>query len=78
MLKVLEVKPNQIDFIGVCFSIPSAPLKIVDYHTETSDGYHIAHAVQTGRFNSYMGRRVWVIIQFKGLAEYTPIAVKEE
>jgi len=77
-LKNSGLKLNQVIFVGICPSLPSAPLKMVDYETDDLDGFHYAFAARTGRFNSYLGSRIWVIIQIKGQPEYLPIMAKEE
>ncbi len=78
VLKSTGLKPNQVTFVGICPSLPSAPLKMVDYETDDLDGFHYAFAARTGRFNSYLGNRIWVIIQIKGQPEFLPIIAKEE
>ncbi|MDJ0837291.1 MAG: hypothetical protein QNK37_12295 [Acidobacteriota bacterium] len=78
VLKALNLKPNQVDFVGVVIGLPSAPLKLIGVETDTLDGYPRALAAQTGRFNSFMSGRVWVIIQMKNKPDYLTVVLREE
>ena len=77
VLKSLNVKPNQVKFVGVCFSLPPVPLRILSFDPDGENGaYVFAQAV--GAVNPYLGRRVWVLIQVRGRPQYLPITLKEE
>ena len=78
VLKALNLKPTQVVFVGVVMGLPSAPLKLIDVETDTLDGYPRVLAAQTGRFNSFMSGRVWVIIQMKGKPDHLSVIAREE
>jgi len=78
VLKRLELTPRQVDFFGIVEGLPPAPLELMDVVTDTLDGHPIVLARQTGRFNAFMGQRVWVIIRAEGHEGYLPVALREE
>lgn len=78
VLQKLQVKPTQVRFVGVCFGLPPAPLKVVDVEPASVGGDFYVSALVIGRRNSYYGRRVWVFVQLQGKNDYLPITLKEE
>ncbi len=76
VLKMLDVKPKNVSFVGVCFGLPSAPLKIAGFELDGPEKRALARAI--GPVNPYHGRRGWVIIRLEGRPQCLPITVREE
>ncbi len=76
VLKSLNIKPNQVKFVGVCFGLPAAPLRIMDVARGVDGEYALATIV--GPVNEMLGRRVWVLVQLRDKPRYVPITLKEE
>jgi len=76
VLKSLNISPNQVKFVGVCFGLPAAPLRIMDV-ARGADG-ECALAQVVGPVNEMLGRRVWILVQLRDKPRYVPITLKEE
>lgn len=77
VLKILQVKPNQVKFVGVCLTLPAAPLKFVRFEPKRLDSLYRAHAVVTGAPSDLHAGRSWVFIQRENQPGIFPIIVRE-
>lgn len=77
VLKILQVKPNQVKFVGVCLTLPAAPLKFVRFEPKRLDSFYRAHAVVTGAPSDLHAGRSWVFIQRENQPGIFPIIVRE-
>ncbi|QTD53606.1 hypothetical protein [Sulfidibacter corallicola] len=78
VLKRLQRRPNQVKFVGVCFGIPSAPLRLVRLEPEGPDGLPRVRAVATGAVSTMYDGRAWVLVELADKPGILPITVREE
>ncbi|CAM2007593.1 hypothetical protein [Acanthopleuribacter pedis] len=77
VLKTLQVKPNQVKFVGACLMLPAAPLKFVRFEPKRLDSLYRAHAVISGAPSTLHAGRSWVFIQRENQPGIFPVIVRE-
>ena len=76
VFKLLNVKPNQVKFVGVVTNLPPAPLRLLEVVSDKQGTWSLARV--TGVVSPDLAGRIWVIVQMNDQPRHLNITMKEE